>query len=150
MMNHLHVFCASVVLGLLAATTPAHADPYGTLFTTAEQRARLDAARNGAAVEPVSQRQSDGAISKNEEVKLNGTLVSSAGRKEVWLNGESQVRGTGANDSRVRVLNSERIQFQSSPGATPHYMKPGQVLNPGTGELRESYQQGNAGQVVQE
>ena len=149
-MNNLHLLFASVVLGLLAATAPAHADRYGTLFTTPEQRARLDAARNGVPAEPVAQRQGDGAAAKNDEVKLNGTLVSSAGRKEVWLNGESQMRGSGVNGSRVRVLTSERIQFQSSPGATPHYMKPGQVLDPGTGELRESYQQGKAKQVVQE
>jgi hypothetical protein len=139
-----------ITFSFLACAAAATADPYGTLFTTPEQRARLDAARNGGAIAAAAPEQGQGATAKREALKLNGTLVSSFGNKEVWVNGEPRLQGADLTGPRVQVLNRDRVRLQTSPGAAMHDMKPGQVLDPGTGQLREAWQQGPTQQVLQE
>lgn len=143
----LHVFIA---LALLAAAPTATADPYGTLFTTPEQRARLDDARNGGTVTTAALEQGKDATAKPETLKLNGTLVSNFGNKEVWVNGEPRLQGADLTGPLVQVLNRDRVRLQTSPGAAVHDMKPGQVLDPGTGQLREAWQHEQTQQVLQE
>ncbi|MCO6412947.1 MAG: hypothetical protein J5I92_09400 [Thiogranum sp.] len=139
-----------ITFPLLACVSAAAADPYGTLFTTPEQRARLDAARNGAAIAAAAPDQGQGVTVKPEALKLNGTLVSSFGNKEVWVNGEPRLQGTDATGPRVQVLHPDRVRLQTSAGAAVHDMKPGQVLDPGTGQLREAWQQEQTQQASQE
>ena len=58
------------------------------------------------------------------------------GNQEVWVNGEGRLR-SGANAARIQLLNRDKVQVRS-PGAAAHDMKPGQVLDPDTGQLREA------------
>ncbi len=130
------------LLLLLPSGAALSADVYGNLFTTPEQRAWLDANRNGPrqGAAPVP----GDAVAQSvqpEPIKLNGTLISNGGAREVWINGQAQLKGSAAAGGRVRVLGRDRVQVRRSPAEQPHLMKPGQVLDPASGRVSESYQQ---------
>jgi len=132
-------------IALLAlASICAHAgnDPYGLLFTTPDQRARLDNRFTGG--NDISAPQSGETGAETQVVrplKLNGTLVSSVGKKEVWINGERQLAPGENQNGRVRLLNVDRVRIKSAASSRAHDLKPGQVLDPATGNVTEAYQQ---------
>lgn len=115
-------------------------DPYGLLFTTPGERAQLDsrfAAGGGddqASAAPVAEESR-----APRPLKLNGTLTSSAGKKEAWINGELQLSTGSKQTARIRVLDSDRVQVRASLSGAVRNMKPGQVLDPETGKISEAY-----------
>ena len=77
-----YVKLTSALFALLATCAQADKDPYGLLFTTPDQRAQLDNRFNSHAASNDSQ---PGTVSGEQLVahplKLNGTLISSSGKK---------------------------------------------------------------------
>ena len=130
----LAVFLVTVV----STGVQAEPDPYGLLFTTPEQRARLDNRFNGAAVgDTESQADAAGVEPRAAPpLKINGTLVSSGGKKQVWINGESRIGPVQDSGGLVQLLNAIRVRVRP----TTHELKPGQVLDPNTGSVSEVYQ----------
>lgn len=121
-------------LGLLLCLTlapaplcTANADDLGRLFTRATERARIDnqharsASQGNASV-------SDAA----ERIVINGTLRGSDGKRIVWLNG-SPVRPDHAN--AMTLLGDGRVKLSWRDGAK--ILKPGQGVDPATGEIFE-------------
>jgi|GEM_PF-1773782 len=140
------ILWSTLFLVLLAGSVHADDDPYGLLFTTPDQRARLDNRFSANAGDDTrgdaEQLQSEPQVMR--PLKLNGTLVSSVGKKEVWINGEGQLAPGEARNSRVHLLNSDRVQVKTSLSGPAHDMKPGQVLDPNTGVVSEGYEQASA------
>jgi hypothetical protein len=134
-----------VVIGLvllLAGGAALSADHYGNLFTTPEQRAWLDANRERPG--QVAQPTPGDAVAQSvqpQPIKLNGTLISNGQAREVWINGQAQLKGSANGGDRLRVLGRDRVQIRRSPAEQPYLMKPGQVLDPASGRVSESYQQ---------
>ncbi len=126
---------------LFAVSFPAVSDPYGTLFTTASQRAQLDGqvdtTENAQPISGNRSEQSNTVI----PLRLNGTLLGSKGKKEVWLDGRPQLSGMAASKGRIRLLRTDQVHVQATEGSIAHAMKPGQVLDPETGIVSEYYQQ---------
>lgn len=137
-----HLTLSVCLFTLISAGVQASDDPYGLLFTTPDERLRLDnrfsdhggsnGSQAGAAhTEPQSTR----------PLKVNGTLVSSVGKKEVWINGKSQFAPGDDSGGHVRLLNAGRVRLKPSSSGKAHDMKPGQILDPNTGAVSEAYQQ---------
>ncbi len=134
-MKHSVRFC---LLATSLCISGAHgADSYGRLFTSPAQRAELDdrfAAHRADEADVEGEPQPRTA---DRPLRLNGTLIGSSGRKEVWINGQSASDLT--NPPVVRVLSSERVQIKPSGSLPPATMKPGQVLDTTTGQVSEPY-----------
>lgn len=107
-------------------------DALGRLFLTPEQRARIDArVHDGLPGRPGER----AAPAAGERLVLNGLLRGSDGRQRLWLNGRgADPRRAGApfallRDGRVRVHWNGNTSV----------LKPGQVLDPATGEVSELF-----------
>jgi hypothetical protein len=128
----------ATVLLLISTVSAAVDDPYGLLFTSPGQRAQLDNRFASAASEDQAPA---GAVAGQTDrlLKLNGTLISNAGKKQVWINGERQLDSSANQGAGIRLLGSARVQIRSSGSSAPHELKPGQILDPDTGSVTEAY-----------
>ena len=134
----------SLVTSLLLAmlTSGLAADEFGTLFTTAEQRAKLDkgAGNTAPATEGGAGGTAQAAIAP-QPLKLNGTLIGRSGKKEVWINGQPEIHNSKRRHPRVNLVRNGSVHFKPSANGVSRLMKPGQVYDPQTGTVSESYQQ---------
>lgn len=131
---------------LLAASPPG----LERLFTTAGQRQELDRMRRdgvlaGQRMEPAAV----GAAITESRVSIDGIVVGSDGRKIVWVNGrampaESVLDGRGV---RVRLVSDERVAVKPAGQRRSALLKPGQVLELGSGRIHESYETIISGQT---
>lgn len=122
-----------IILLFFAMTTgkAVFADDLGRLFTNPEDRARIDAAREGrlptsAAQEPVSAVTAD-------RLMLNGTLIGSDGKRWLWLNG-SRIESDGRD---LPIHADGRVSLHWRDGS--RLLKPGQILDRASGEVIEGY-----------
>ncbi|GMQ89291.1 MAG: hypothetical protein BMS9Abin09_0763 [Gammaproteobacteria bacterium] len=134
----------SLAIGLLLSM-PAPgilADEFGTLFTTAAQRTKLD---NGVSDTGSATGEGAGGTAQSAKttrpLKLNGTLIGKSGRKEVWINGQPEIHNSKRKHPRVNLVRNGSVHFKPSAAGVPRLMKPGQVYDPQTGTVSESYQQ---------
>lgn len=115
------------LLLLLLACGGAHAQTaqVGRLFTTPEERHKLDIARGTVAAppaQPVTLAPPPPAL----PVTLNGTLRRSAGPSTVWLNQEAQHARVDGTRVTVTLPSGERVRI-----------KPGQTLDPNAGAVKD-------------
>ena len=90
---------------LLAAGGPAHASDMGTLFHTAEERARLDRLRRGEPTEFA-------AAARSRPRELTGFVSRSDGRNTVWIDGRPVV----VSSPRAAPLLDPRAVGEGDPG----------------------------------
>jgi hypothetical protein len=121
------------VLLLLAFLLPSFADAQelGRLFFTPEQRAALDARRKARVPDKPT------PTVASPTTRLDGYVKRSIGPTTVWMNGEPLPEnspeaprvGAGGDSGRVGVTVGE--------GGARIGLKPGEVLDRGTGEVRD-------------
>jgi hypothetical protein len=106
--------------------------PLGRLFFTAEQREALDARRKARVPDRPT-----APVVASPTTRLDGYVQRSGGRSTVFIDGQAVTEGsaeaprvdTGRADGRVPVTVGE--------GGTRRALKPGEVLDRGTGEVRD-------------
>ena len=123
---------------LCAATLPAvAAELPGRLFTTAAERAALDAMRAGAG--PVDLATPSAA----SRITLDGVVRRSSGKSTAWINQEPQHENQGAAvpgkaarpaSAALRLPSGARVELQA-----------GQTFDHGSGTVRDAYQGASAG-----
>lgn len=118
------LLCLAISPALIGS---ALADDLGRLFTSASERARIDALRAGTPQETTSSAPTDRLV-------VNGTLRGSDGKRLVWLNG-SAVNPDGAND--MTLLRDGRVQLSWRDGK--RIVKPGQGIDQASGEIFDHY-----------
>ncbi|HEY7237731.1 MAG TPA: hypothetical protein VH600_01065 [Burkholderiales bacterium] len=120
-------------LALLASIRAASAQELGRLFFTEEQRAALDARRRAR----IPDRPTAPAAVTSPTTRVDGYVRRSGGPSTVWVNGESQ----GVEGSEAPHIESGRREGRVSvpvgDGAVRFSLKPGQVVDRGTGEIRD-------------
>ncbi len=123
----------------IAVLLPCQADDLGRLFTTPAQRSRLDAARGGenTARAGASKGGADSVV-RPRQLKLSGTLISSTGARQVWLNGKA-VSGSSPDGTRLRLLDRERVLVRAPGTGTRRVLRPGQVLDIDRDQVSEAY-----------
>jgi hypothetical protein len=117
-----------LVAGLAAA--PAAAQDVGRLFFTPEQRASLDARRKARVPDKPSAQ-----IVTLPTTRLDGYVTRSGGRSTVWVNGES-VADDAPEAPRIRS-NEGRVNVTAGDGGPRVGLKPGQILDRSSGEVRD-------------
>lgn len=122
------VATAAVGVGLFACGGIAAGEDLGRLFTTPEQRAKMDNTFS-AAFGPM-----DASYDEGAQLRLNGVIRGSDGRRAIWLNERQLAPG----DTAV-LLHDGRVRLQWNAGRSSRLVKPGQRVDKSTGRLYEPY-----------
>ncbi|HYL70809.1 MAG TPA: hypothetical protein VEY89_05860 [Candidatus Dormibacteraeota bacterium] len=120
-------------LWLTAAAGPCAAQEFGRLFFTPEQRAALDARRKAR----VPDRPAATPAAASPTTRLDGYVVRSGGRSTIWVNGESLQDGSAEALRDPNRGGDGRVRVPAGDGGARVGLKPGEVLDRGTGEVRD-------------
>ena len=121
-------------LVVIGVWTPCEAQEIGRLFFTAEQRTALDARRKAR----VPDKPAAVPQAASPSTRLDGFVRRSQGRSTVWVNGES-LGESGPEAPRIEPGRSTdaRVSVPIGDSGVRAELKPGQVLDRGTGEVRD-------------
>ena len=123
---------ALLLFVFIASIPAASAQELGRLFFTEEQRAALDARRKAR----VPDRPAAPAAA-SPTTRVDGYVRRSGGPATVWVNGES-LGVEGSDAPRIESGRREgRVSVPVGDGGIRFSLKPGQVLDRGTGEIRD-------------
>lgn len=120
---------SKIALGVLALliTGSAFAQEVGRLFFTPDQRAALDARRKARVPDKPS-----AALVVSPTTRVDGYVKRSTGPSTVWVNGEPLPEGAG---EAPRI--GPRVSVPLGDGGRRATLRPGEVLDRGTGEVRD-------------
>jgi hypothetical protein len=117
---------AILVLALLAPSVTLAQD-LGRLFFTPEQRETFDARRKARMPDKPA-----AAVVASPTTRVDGFVKRSGGPSTVWVNGEALPEGSG---DAPRIAPSLSVTL--GEGGRRTALKPGEVLDRGTGEVRD-------------
>ena len=117
---------AFVFLLVLLLSQAANAQQLGRLFFTDDQRAALDARRRARVPDKPS---AAAPVVASPATRLDGFVRRSQGPSTVWVNGEQLPENVPPGEHSVRVPVGD--------GGARVELKPGQVLDRATGEVRD-------------
>jgi hypothetical protein len=120
-------------LWLAAAAGASGAQEFGRLFFTPEQRAALDARRKAR----VPDKPAAAPTVASPTTRLDGYVVRSEGRSTIWVNGESLQDGSAEALRDPNRSSEGRVRVPAGDGGARIGLKPGEVLDRGTGEVRD-------------
>ncbi|HEX6320016.1 MAG TPA: hypothetical protein VFZ84_14265 [Burkholderiales bacterium] len=109
----------------IALSQGLHAQELGRLFFTPEQRDALDARRRAR----VPDKPAPTPIVASPMTRLDGYVRRSDGRSTVWVNGDT------LDDSRTQA--DGRVSVPAGDGGARVRLKPGEVLDRGSGEVSD-------------
>jgi hypothetical protein len=114
-------------IALLLIPAPGVSQEVGRLFFTPEQRAALDARRKARVPDKPA-----AVVVASPTTKLDGYVKRSGGTSTVWINGEPLPEGAGD-----APLIGPRVSISVEEGGRRAALRPGEVLDRGTGEVRD-------------
>jgi hypothetical protein len=124
------VLLAFVGIALGAAASPCAGQQLGRLFFTPEQRATLDERRKARVPDKPA-----AAVVASPTTRLDGYVQRSSGPSTVWVQGESLPEGAQGTPRIDAAGNSVSVPVGEA-GARVR-LRPGEVLDRGTGEVRD-------------
>lgn len=133
------LFICSVAVVLV---NTAHADTFGRFFTTPEQRAVLDEMRRHPHHKRVKNKPAEDAVVARKGPGINGVVVREDGKNTVWVNGKSNYK-INIPEAGVEIasqnIKSDSVTITSSSLNKRVTLKPGQIVDPVTGKISDSY-----------
>ena len=128
---------ALAVLLACLASAPAAAQEFGRLFFTPEQRAALDARRKARVPDKPA-----AAVVASPTTRLNGYVQRSGGPSTVFLNGEAQTENQPDSPRIASQGGDARVIMPLGESGAGVVLKPGEVLDRGSGEIRSGLGEG--------
>ena len=124
---------STIVLGAVfgVLTTPCAAQELGRLFFTPDQRSALDARRKARVPDKPA-----AVVVASPTTRLDGYVKRSAGPATVWVNGEALPEGS-PEAPRIGRSQEGRVSVPVGEGGRRAGLRPGEVLDRGTGEVRD-------------
>jgi hypothetical protein len=124
---------ALLCLLLLAPATGVLAQELGRLFFTPEQRAALDARRKARVPDTPTV-----AVVASPTTRVDGLVRRSGGPSTVWVNG-APLGEHGPEAPRILpgAAGDPRVSVPAGDGNIRFSLKPGQVLDRGSGEISD-------------
>lgn len=126
-----------LLLTAILMTPSLHSSALGTLLTSPAERASLDNMRqhNEANILPVQRVKT---VEPNKTISFEGLVTRDQGPSSIWLNGQLLDEGAVG---LPKPTHTKGVIAVSVPSAHGHVrLKPGQIIRPDSGELREVYQ----------
>ena len=108
------------------------AQEIGRLFFTPDQRAQLDSRRRAR----VPDKPAAAPLVASPTTRLDGFVRRSSGRSTVWVNGEPFTE-SGPEAIQPGRSSDARVSVPVGDSGMRAQLKPGQVLDRGTGEVRD-------------
>lgn len=122
----------ALLAGLIAlGISPCQAQELGRLFFTQDQREALDARRKAR----VPDKPAAAPVVASPTTRLDGYVRRSGGRSTVFIDGQSVPEGS-AEAPRVEPRSDGRVPVSVGEGARVP-LKPGEVVDRGSGEVRD-------------
>jgi hypothetical protein len=121
----------TVACVLTVVSPPSVAQELGRLFFTPEQRAAFDARRKARVPDKPA-----AAVVASPTTKLDGYVRRSGGPSTVWVNGEALPEGS-PDAPRIARDGDARVSVPVGEGGRRAGLRPGEVLDRGTGEVRD-------------
>jgi hypothetical protein len=115
------------LVALFLVPTASISQEIGRLFFTPEQRVALDARRKGRVPDKPA-----AVVVASPTTKLDGYVKRSGGPSTVWVNGEPMPEG-GNDAPRI----GPRVSISVGEGGRRAALRPGEVFDRGTGEVRD-------------
>ena len=137
---------AAIAAALGAAGLPARAsEPFGRLFTTAEERLLLDEARREVDLsEPppsAAQASATPEPAAMGSVTIGGLVVRSRGPSSTWVDGDRVESGLPTRDGmRVSASREGTVRITLPSGVELRELRPGQRVEVTTGAVADAYQ----------
>lgn len=116
-----------VAVGLSVVSGASRSEHVGRLFFTPEQRAALDARRRARVPDKPA-----AVVVASPTTRLDGFVKRSSGPSTVWVNGAPLTEGTG---EAPRI--GPRVSISVGEGGRRATLRPGEVLDRGSGEVRD-------------
>jgi hypothetical protein len=120
-----------VAVLLVFVTYPCTAQELGRLFFTPEQREALDARRKARVPDRPA------APVASPTTRLDGYVQRSGGRSTVFINGEPVPEGAAEAPRLDARRGDGRVPIPVGEGRARFPLKPGEVLDRGTGEVSD-------------
>jgi hypothetical protein len=117
-----------VMLLILVISTPCAAQELGRLFFTPEQRQALDQRRRARVPDRPS-----APLVVSPTTRMDGYVQRRGGKSTVWVNGEA-LPETAPEAPRI---GSGRVTVNIGESGSRAGLRPGEVLDRGTGEVRD-------------
>lgn len=124
-------------LFLLIAALPCAAQELGRLFFTPQQREQLDARRKARVPDKPA-----APVVASPTTRLDGYVKRSGGPSTVFINGEPVPEGS-PDAPRIGSASDGRTPIGVGDGGARRALKPGEVLDRGTGEVRDVLGEGH-------
>src|SRR5687768_16529718 len=119
-------------MALLAFTGIVTAQEVGRLFFTPDQREALDARRKARVPDKPA-----APVAASPTTRFNGYVQRSGGRSTVFVDGQAVPEGS-ADAPRVETGRGDgRVPITVGEGGARRALKPGEVLDRGSGEVRD-------------
>lgn len=130
-MNH------QLLLALILATLSLHSSAFGTLLTSPAERVLLDNRRQNSELHPQTVQRVK-AVQPNKTISLEGLVTRQKGPGSIWLNGQLLDKGAAGLSMPTHATGTTAVSLPSAQGRA--WLKPGQIIRPDSGELRDAYQ----------
>ena len=127
---------------IVAWVNMAHADSFGRLFTTPEQRAVLDKMRRHPYDMRAGKKLDENAAVVKKGLVINGVVVRGDGKNTVWVNGKNNFKtnkpevGVEVRSQNIKSDSVTITLFNLNKRVT---LKPGQIVDPVTAKISDSY-----------
>ena len=115
------------LIAVLLVPSASVSQELGRLFFSPEQRAALDARRKARVPDKPA-----AVVVASPTTKLDGYVKRSGGPSTVWVNGEPLPEGAG---EAPRI--GPRVSISVGEGGRRAALRPGEVLDRGSGEVRD-------------
>lgn len=135
------LFASLVSILLLTQNLQAEVQPFGRIFTSDEEREKLNRIRNqgediqaqhGPAVSKISHK-------KFERIEFSGYVLDDKGKSVIWVNGKSDLTGSGTGVI-TSAPKSNRDDIHVIYEGRREKLKPGQVWLIDNGVVKEVYE----------
>ena len=124
---------ALLLAAVMLLALPARAQEFGRLFFTPEQRAALDARRKARVPD-----KPDAVTVASPTTRLGGYVKRSGGPSTVFVDGESLTESGQPDSPRLpRGPRDSRVSIPVGEAGMRVELKPGEVLDRGSGEVRD-------------
>lgn len=127
------ILTSLVALAALGAPHAGKTQELGRLFFTPEQREALDARRKAR----VPDKPAAAPLVASPTTRLDGYVQRSGGRSTVFIDGEPVAEGTSGAPRVDPDARGGRIPVVVGEGGARRELRPGEVLDRGSGEVRD-------------
>lgn len=126
--------CCMILPLVLSASEKYGADNIDRLFTSPQQRQKLDTMRTA----PSNTSEEKPAVTN---VELNGVMIREDGNNVIWVNDKSSLKSNKVDGVRVnpKAVNKETYKVPVKADEHRMMMKPGQSWSETTGTVKDNY-----------